>query len=1205
MTSPAPALTRTDVCPACGSPLPGSTCPRCALELVGPTAVRLLEASRQADRWLGERVRLVQVLRDEATARRARWVTPAPPVAQPVAVPPVTATKPVTATPAQQGWAPPVAPQPPARPSRRPVLSVQSLLVGLGALLLAVASVVFLAFSWDRLGITGRSVVVATLTVTVLGAALLARRARMALTAEAVGAFGAVLVLLDAVAVRVTGLAGEGMGRLSYAAAAALVCAAVMAGVARLGRLRSLGVTAAALLPLAPALVGGHLALRAELPDALSWLAAGLLVAATAGLVAGPLAARGARAEACVLTWAGGPAAACAGLILLVVGPWVPWQGALLATGGAVLGLLHAVVPGGRARGAWSAVAGASAAVAVALAAVHLLDTWALLGAPMGVGLVALALRQLASAHRSSGGPDLRVGARAALTVLAVAAAPAAFVVALHPVTVLAGALRPWSAQLAAPWADAVGVAAGDWVPGTERTASFVAVLAVAGVLAGWWRVGGALLARRAAALVLGVLVVCLPWQLDLSVLHVVATALLLAVGAAAAGHALRRRPDWVVEGTTQLVAGAAAGALGVVAAWTVEPLSVPMTLVGVAGLVLARRTSGWAVLDVPATAATLVAVGGVVAWAGRPLADAALVATLAGLAAFALASLVPVVPQGDRRAAGGTGAAAVVLALVPALAVVPALREPRLLAVLATATALVALLAADPRRVWSRAERALGAGALVPFGALTAATGVHLAGNEGVRGLVGVDPVLAAAVVVAAALASAATLHRGRRVLAPVVELSGGLVGGAVLLAALAGLAGARDEAAWPLLVVLAVGAAALATVPSRRWVAWVALALASGALWDRLAAAEVGSVEAFSVPPALVLLLAGVVTTRRDGVVARPSTVTGLVLLVLPSAVASVGGPWVRPAVLLAGAAAAALVAHHALGGAGEGRSRRRDAATLLLGAAAVAVLAGPAVRASVGTQVEVWSLPSAVVLAGVAVVLSRPEWVGSGAVGLAPWTGLVALVVGTAPSLAVGTGEGALPLARHLGVVVLAGAVLVVRSRGDRPGPLGWGATAVLALAAVLGATGGLDGPVELITLPAAGALALAGASTMRRSPALGSWPWIGPAATAALVPSLVLATTAGPVARTALLTVGAAVVLVEGVRRRWQAPVLVAATVLAVHAVVQLSPFVALAYQAVPRWASLALVGLVLLALGARYEARVRDVVSLRRRVATLR
>ncbi len=277
---------------------------------------------------------------------------------------------------------------------------------------------------------------------------------------------------------------------------------------------------------------------------------------------------------------------------------------------------------------------------------------------------------------------------------------------------------------------------------------------------------------------------------------------------------------------------------------------------------------------------------------------------------------------------------------------------------------------------------------------------------------------------MVAAALASAATLHRGRRVLAPVVELSGGLVGGAVLLAALAGLAGARDEAAWPLLVVLAVGAAALASVPSRRWVAWVALALASGALWDRLAAADVGSVEAFSVPPALVLLLAGVVTTRRDGVVARPSTVTGLVLLVLPSAVASVGGPWVRPAVLLAGAAAAVLVAHQVLGGAGEGRSGRRDAATLLLGAAAVAVLAGPALRAFVGTQVEVWSVPSALVLAGLAVVLSRPAWAGSGAAGLAPWAGLVALVVGTVPSLAAGAGEGGLPLARHLGVVVLAG-------------------------------------------------------------------------------------------------------------------------------------------------------------------------------------
>jgi len=78
-----------------------------------------------------------------------------------------------------------------------------------------------------------------------------------------------------------------------------------------------------------------------------------------------------------------------------------------------------------------------------------------------------------------------------------------------------------------------------------------------------------------------------------------------------------------------------------------------------------------------------------------------------------------------------------------------------------------------------------------------------------------------------------------------------------------------------------------------------------------------------------------------------------------------------------------------------------------------------------------------------------------------------------------------------------------------------------------------------------------------------------------------------------------------VLLAGVRWGRQAPVVVAAGVLTVHAVVQLSPFVALAYQAVPRWASLALVGLVLLALGARYEARVRDVVSLRRRVATLR
>jgi hypothetical protein len=1202
MTSPAPSLARTDLCPDCGSVLPGATCARCGLELVGPTAVRLLAASREADRWLGERRRLVRLLRTEAAGRRT--ATSPKPVPQPVArvvVPaqPPTVTMPAPPPPRVPLHQPPVplppAPQPPAR---RAVLSVQSLLVGLGALLLAVASVVFLAFSWDRLGITGRSVVVATMTLTVLSGAVLARRARMQLTAEAVGALGAVLVVLDAVAVRVTGLAGEGMGRLTYAATAALVCAAVLAGVARLGRLRSLGCAAAALVALAPVLLGTHLALDAPQPDALAWLAAGLLAAALPAVLAGPLAARGATAEATVLTWAGAAGAACAAVLLLVVGPWEPWQGAALAAAGALVAVLHLVVPGARAPRTWAAAAGACAAVAVALLATHALGTWALLGAPMGVGLVALALRQVAS-------PTGRVlvAARSALAVLAVAAAPAALVVVLHPLTVTVAALQPWSAGAAEPWSLVTGVDPGDLLPATDRTASFVAVLAVAGVLAGWWRASGTVAVRRTAAVVLAVLVVCLPWQLDLPVLHVVVTALLLAVGAAAGGHLLRRRSGWVVEGTTQLAAGAAVGVLGVLAAWTVQPLSVRVTLLGVAALVLARRASGRALLDVPATAAALVALGGAVAWTGAATADAALVATLGGALVVAAVSLVPDLPSSDRRAVGATGVVALVLSVgTSALAPLTA-REPRLLLVLVAAVVAAAVVASDPARVWRAGERAAASAVLVPLAALAGLVGVRVGARSG-GALAQVDPVLAAAVVVAASLAAAASLHRGRRVLAPVVEASAATSGAVVLAVALAGLAGLRPEPSWPLLVVLAVGTAALSVEPARRWVAWVALVLASGALWDRLAAADVGTVEAFSLPPALVLLVAGAVGARRDGVVARPSTVTGLALLVLPTAVASVGGPAARPVVLLVVAALAVLFALLALGDEpGVPAPGRVQASVLLLASAVAGVLAGPVLRSlGDGAVAEVWAVPSAAVLVGATAVLARVPGAGRPV----PWALLAGLLVATVPSLLAGDrGPAAANLARHLVPLAVAGALLVHGSGAVRRAPVTWGALAVLSLAVLAGAARGLAGPVELLTVPAAAALALAGVRRMRVRPEQGSWPWTGPAAALALLPSLLLATTGGPVLRTTLLAAGAAAVLLVGVARGWQAPVVVGSLVLAVHAVVQLSPFVALAYEAVPRWASLALVGLVLLALGARYEARVRDVVSLRRRVATLR
>lgn len=1213
MTAPAPSpsgpaapprFARTDICPDCSAPLAGPRCPRCGLELVGPSAFRLLDASRQADGWLAERSRLVHVLRSEQRARRTApsvlpatvapppWEAPAArPQQQPVQQQPV--RQPV-ARPQVAGWAPPVAPAP--APARGSVLSVQTLLVGLGALLLAVASIVFLAFSWDRLGVTGRSVVVAAMTVTVLGGAVLARRARMVLTAEAVGALGAVLVVLDAVAVRLTGLAGEGMGALSYAAASAAVCAAVLAGVARLGRLRSAGAAAATLVPLSPLLLGVHLALRADGAAAVAWATVGLLGASAVALVSGVLTDRGARVEGGVLRWAGGVAAVVAAPLLLVLVVWSPDLGAVTTAAAALVAAAHSCVPGRRAERLWAATAGVLGALALATAALHLLDSWALVGAPMAAGALALALR-LVAAHQSSGaggsGGRVLVAARSALVVLGVVVVPAAAVVLVHPLAGLGGAGRPWASGLGTPFGEAAGIlAAGEVVDGTERTASFAAVVVLAGVLASWWRVSGTALVRRLATVAVAVLVVALPWQVQLPVLTVVVTAAVLAVAAVAGGRALRRRArGWDVDGTVLLASGAVVGTLGVLAAWTVEPLSVPVTLAGVAALVLARRASGQPLLLLPAAASGLVVVGAVVAWADVPLLDASLVGGLAGLLLVAAASCVPALPAADRRVLAGTGVVGVLVAFGPALAAGD--RGGRLVVALAVLAAAALVVAADPRRTWSVPERVAGAVAAVPVLALLASRGLLLAD------LPAVDPVLPAALVVAGALAVAATSHRARSPLALGTEVSAAATGVVVLVGTAAAAVGAVDGQPWQVLLVLAAGCAVLALLPARRWVAWIALGLASLSLWDRLGAADVGTVEAFSLPPALVLLVVGTLAARRDGTVLRPSLVAGALALVLPTAVASVGGPAWRPALVLVASAAAVALARVA-GAAGR---TRVETAALLLGSAAVATVVGPLLRALGGTDVatEVWSVPAALVLAGAAVVLrtSRPR-------GLDGWDLVPALAAGVLPSLLhASSGTDAVELLRHLVALAVCAAVLVAAAAGERLRPLGWSALGILVLVLVAGLARDLLGPVELLTVPPGAALLAAGALRMRREPALGSWPWAGPGVTVALLPSLALSAAGGSALRVALLAVGTAGLLLVAVRLRWQAPVVLASLVLAVHAVVQLAPWVAAAYQVVPRWATLAVVGAVLLAVGARYEARVRDVVGLRRRVASLR
>ncbi|MFD5495028.1 hypothetical protein ACFWH4_19525 [Streptomyces sp. NPDC127091] len=247
---------------------------------------------------------------------------------------------------------------PPAPPvPRRPETTaprVQNVLLVLGGVLLTVAAIAFTLVSWGHLGIAGRSAVLATVTVAVLGAPVPLLKRGLRSTAEALAGLGLALTVLDAYALHEVALtATDGTG---YAAVAAALLAGVWWGYGRgLGSLRIPfpAALAAAQFPLLLGVVAagaGPYAITAAL-----LLTAGfdtvvaLRTSARSLRVAAAVGAYGTGgwgvAAACVLSWeAAGPSAAARAAALLALAAaialyaaWrVPQQG--LATGAAVAG---------------------------------------------------------------------------------------------------------------------------------------------------------------------------------------------------------------------------------------------------------------------------------------------------------------------------------------------------------------------------------------------------------------------------------------------------------------------------------------------------------------------------------------------------------------------------------------------------------------------------------------------------------------------------------------------------------------------------------------------------------------------------------------------------------------------------------------------------------------------------------------------------
>ncbi|MDT9697685.1 SCO7613 C-terminal domain-containing membrane protein [Streptomyces sp. P17] len=183
--------------------------------------------------------------------------------------------------------------------------------------------------------------------------------------------------------------------------------------------------------------------------------------------------------------------------------------------------------------------------------------------------------------------------------------------------------------------------------------------------------------------------------------------------------------------------------------------------------------------------------------------------------------------------------------------------------------------------------------------------------------------------------------------------------------------------------------------------------------------------------------------------------------------------------------------------------------------------------------------------------------------------------------------------LALVLALGGVITAATAL----RPDRR-PVAYASAALFVLATWVRLAAWEVGIAEAYTLPVAIPALLVGALRRRRDPQTSSWTAYGPGLAATLLPSLVAAWADPHWTRPLLLGLAALSLTLLGGGHQLQAPLLLGGAVLALDALHELAPYIVQVTDALPRWAPPALAGLLLLALGATYEQRLRDVRRVR-------
>lgn len=314
------------------------------------------------------------------------------------------------------------------------------------------------------------------------------------------------------------------------------------------------------------------------------------------------------------------------------------------------------------------------------------------------------------------------------------------------------------------------------------------------------------------------------------------------------------------------------------------------------------------------------------------------------------------------------------------------------------------------------------------------------------------------------------------------------------------------------------------------------------------------------------LVCALVGAVSAGLLGLAAEPATyaVCGVLVVLFAASAAGSRVPAVR-AVLACSSVMCAIAVAGAVG-ASLNWSAPHTAPLVLVVTAATVLLGARSRTPVVAASVELAGVFAAVVA--------------------------VALAVADAPFLALVLGL--------CGVLAAATAL-----RPERRLVAGYPAAALFVAAAwVRLAASGVTDP-EAYTLPVSLAAFAVGFVRRRRDPASSSWAAYGPALSITLVPSLVVAWGDPHWLRPLLLGVAALVVTLVGARLRLQAPLVLGGSVLALDGLHELAPHVVQVFDALPRWAPPALAGLLLLAVGATYEQRLRDARRVRESFGRMR